>query len=173
MDFKSTNQLEKPRFIIIRFQTKRKNVESKNMSRFDHITLTNLKVYLNSEVYPYDNLDLDFDSNYFAILYEMYAQLQKSYYYREQSEPCFYPINFKQDTPLVVIDCSRQGEDILKGGAVDIRVEFETKKALQANTTAYCLILHDRLVKYNPLTRQCVYFRSLAKVNKEKRKCSF
>ncbi|CAG9769673.1 unnamed protein product [Ceutorhynchus assimilis] len=82
----------------------------------------------------------------------MYAQFQKSYYYREQSEPCFYPIDFKQDAPLVVIDCSRQGEDILKGGAVDIRVEFETKKAVQANTTAHCLILHDRLVKYNPLT---------------------
>ncbi|CAG9760387.1 unnamed protein product [Ceutorhynchus assimilis] len=78
------------------------------------------------EVYRYDNLNLDFDSNPTAILHEMFAQFQKSYYHREQSEPCLYPINLEQDAPLVVIDCSRQGGDILKNSAVDIRVECET-----------------------------------------------
>ena len=29
---------------------------------------------------------------------------------------------------------------------------FETKDNVPANTTAYCLIIHDRVVQYNPLT---------------------
>mgnify|MGYP007005570083 FL=1 len=51
-----------------------------------------------------------------------------------------------------MVDYSRQSEDILNGGAVDIRLEFETDKVLPPNTTVYCLLLHDKLVKYNPLT---------------------
>ncbi|KAJ8939875.1 hypothetical protein NQ318_023215 [Aromia moschata] len=120
-------------------------------SSFDHCNLTNVKLYLNSEVYPYDNLNLHFDSNRWSILYEMYAQFQQSYYYKNQSEPCLTPPNFLQIAPLVIIDCSRQ-HDLLKSGAVDIRIEFEINSNIPANPAAYCLILHDRLVKYNPLT---------------------
>ena len=47
--------------------------------------------------------------------------------------------------------CSRQIESI-KNGTVDVRIEFEFKENVPANTTAYCLILHDRVVEYNPLT---------------------
>ena len=56
------------------FQTGFKNNLSKNMSHFTHCDLINLKVFLNSEVYPYDNLNLDFNNNKFSILYEMYTQ---------------------------------------------------------------------------------------------------
>ncbi len=140
---KSSSQLEKPRFIIIGFQTDLKNKQEKNMSTFNHCNLVNLKVYLNSEMFPYDNLNLDFYNNKFSILYDMYAQFQKTYYYRNYCQPCLNPINFKIQVPLVVIDCSQQNEDLLKAGAVDIRIEFETEKAIPANTAAYCLILHD------------------------------
>ncbi|XP_030767697.1 uncharacterized protein LOC115891391 [Sitophilus oryzae] len=100
---KSSNQLEKPCYIIIGFQTDVKNQITKNMSRFQHCNLTNLKVYLNSEVYPYDNLNIDFTNNIYAVLYEMYTQFQKSYYYKAFSEPTYYPILFKNNAPLVVI----------------------------------------------------------------------
>ena len=50
-------------------------------------------------------------------------QFQKSYYYKQYADPCFDPISFKNIAPFVVVDCSRQSEDILKGGAVDIRIE--------------------------------------------------
>lgn len=53
--------------------------------------------------------------------------------------------------PLIVIDCSKQNESI-KQAAVDVRIEFETKNNIPANTAAYCLILHDRIVKYNPIS---------------------
>ncbi|XP_070521660.1 uncharacterized protein [Cardiocondyla obscurior] len=53
--------------------------------------------------------------------------------------------------PFVVIDCSRQNESI-KSATVDVRLEFDCKENVPANTTAYCLILHDRIVEYSPLS---------------------
>lgn len=147
---KTTTQLETPRYVIVGFQTDRKNKYNKDMSKFDHCNLTNIKLYLNSEMYPYDNLNLNFSNNQWAILYEMYAQFQQSYYER-QSEPVFSPSEFIKNGPLFVIDCMFQSET-LKSGTVDIRLEFETSANVPSNTAAYCLILHDRIIKYNPLT---------------------
>jgi len=43
---------------------------SENTSRFDHYKLNNVKLYLNSEYYPYDEMNLDFDKNRWSILYD-------------------------------------------------------------------------------------------------------
>lgn len=147
---KTATQIEKPRFVIIGFQTNRKNNLQSDASKFDHCNLANIRLFLNSEIYPYDNLNLNFANNQWANLYEMYAQFQESYYERE-NQPLFSPKSFKDTAPLAVIDCSHQNE-VLKTGAVDIRLEFETTANIPGNTAAYCLILHDRLIKYNPLT---------------------
>lgn len=150
-NIKTTNQLEKPRFVLVGFQTNKKNNVANNMSRFDHCNLSNLKLFLNSEMYPYDNLNLNFDKNQFAILYEMYALFQESYYHKHIGEPCLTMSKFRDLATVIVIDCSHQNET-LKSGSVDIRLEFETNKNIPAATTAYCLIIHDRIVNYNPLT---------------------
>jgi len=42
-------------------------------------------------------------------------------------------------------DCSRQNESI-KSVIVDIRIEFDYKENVPANTTVYCLIIYDRVV---------------------------
>ena len=147
---KSATQLEKPRYVIVAFQTERKNKLDKNVSLFDHCKLTNLKLYLNSEVYPYDNLNINFTKHQCANLYEMYAEFQRSYY-DSKTQPLFHLQNFKEYAPIGVIDCSRQNE-ILNAGTVDIRLEMEFESAVPANTTCYCLIIHDRIVKYSPLT---------------------
>ena len=41
------------------------------VSRF-YCQLTNAKLYLNSECYPYNDLNLDFDKNRYTILYDLY-----------------------------------------------------------------------------------------------------
>lgn len=148
---KAASQLEKPRFIIIGFQTNRKNHISTDMSEFDHCNITNMKVYLNSEVYPYDNLNLNFNQKQYAVIYEMFTNFQKSYYYKDIPEPCINPHDFLTQAPLFVFDCNHQIETV-KTGNVDIRIEFETNRNIPDKTSAYCLIIHDRLVKYNPLT---------------------
>ena len=91
-----------------------------------------------------------------AILFHMYTQFHKSYYGHSCNRimdivALFTVAEFLQFGPLVIIYCSRQNESI-KNGTVDVRIEFECKENVPANTTAYCLILHDRVVEYNPLT---------------------
>lgn len=144
----TTSQIEKPRYVIIGFQKNKKNKLKENMSQFDHCHLRNIKLYLSSEVYPYQDLFLDFEANKWSVLYEMYATFQSSYY-GKLNEPVLSRMEFKKKAPLVVIDCSRQN-DRLKEGAVDVRLEFETTQDIPDNTTAYCLILHDCLFNYNP-----------------------
>jgi hypothetical protein len=147
---KSTTQLEKPRYIIIGFQTNRKNVLNANASQFDHCKLNNLKLFLNSEAYPYDSMNIKFSQKRIANLYDMYANFQYSYY-DKHSRPLFDLKTFMERAPIVTIDCSRQNE-LLNAGTVDIRLEFDYDSALPDNTTCYCLILHDKIVKYIPLT---------------------
>jgi len=35
---------------------------------------------------------------------------------------------------------------------VYVRIEFDCKENIPMNTTAYYLIIHDRVIQYNPLT---------------------
>lgn len=84
---KTTSQLEKPRYIILALQTKRKNDQKKDVSKFDHCDLSDVKVFLNSESYPNDNLNLDFGIDRFALLYEMYIKFRSSYYNSDIPSP--------------------------------------------------------------------------------------
>lgn len=142
---KTSSQLEKPRYVVLAFQTDRKNNIKKDMSCFDHCDLENVKLYLNSQYFPYDNIHGDK-----AIFYEMFTRFQSSYYGRN-SFPAVSLEEFKTKTPLYVIDCSKQN-DTIKSGPVDVRLEYETKSQIPENTTAYCLILHDSHLTYTLLT---------------------
>lgn len=142
---KTSSQLEKPRYVVLAFQTSRKNDFTKDMSRFDGCDLNNVKLYLNSQYFPYDNIHGDT-----AIFYEMFYRFQSSYY-GKHSQPIVDLETFKSKTPLYVIDCSHQNDSI-KTGPVDVRLEFEAKKSFPADTTAYCLLIHDAHLAYTLLT---------------------
>lgn len=147
---KTTSHVNKPRYIIVSFQTNRNNVVNANASQFDHCNMRDIKIYLNSECYPYENMNLNFDRNLFSILYNMYASFQQSYYHdQQQKSPLLTVDTFKNTAPLFVFDCSRQNES-LKKAIVDIRIEMYFNQNIPAGTTAYCLIIHDNLITYNP-----------------------
>ncbi|XP_024881315.1 uncharacterized protein LOC112460731 [Temnothorax curvispinosus] len=114
--------------------------------RFDHCALANVKLYLNSEFYPYDDVNADFESDKFAVLYEMYAKFRGAYYGDSRDDALFSPREFARVAPLVVIDCSRQNEAV-KSATVDVRIEFKCKENVPPKTTAFCLIVHDRVIE--------------------------
>ena len=155
---KTSTWLEKPRFIIFGFQTNRKNnvyflfslAVSRNWSHFDHCNISDIKLFLNSQSYPYGNLNLDIEKNQYALLYEMYSNFQAIYYGKE-SQPLLSKKEFLNYAPLTIIDCSKQNES-LKFGPVDIRLEFEARTAFTAQTSAYCLILHNRIIEYTRIS---------------------
>ncbi|XP_024872494.1 uncharacterized protein LOC112455039 [Temnothorax curvispinosus] len=120
---KTATQLEKPQYVVFALQTGRKNVMSADTSRFDDCKLTNVKLYLNSEVYPYDDLNLDFGKHRWAILYDMYARFCKGYYGYEYLEPSLTVSTFLRNGPFVIIDCSRQNESV-KNATVDVRIRL-------------------------------------------------
>ena len=146
---KSAAQLEKPRYIIFALQTKRRGELKSNSSLFDHCNFTNAKLFLNAQQYPYDNMQINFTDGQFATLYEMYSRFQSSYY-NKTAEPLLDKSTFAKDAPIIVIDCLHQNDD-LNVGSVDIRLEFETSGNVSENTTAYCLIIHDKFFTYNAL----------------------
>lgn len=147
---KTTSQVDKPSFIIVALQTDRKAQIKKDASVFDHCDIQDIELHLNSERYPYKNLNLDIDKGNYSKLYRMFAHFYCSYYNKTEPETCYLPKEFIKNAPLFVIDCSKQPET-LRSGSVDVQLEFVTKKNIPAKTTAYCLILYDRKIVYNPL----------------------
>ncbi|KYN21467.1 hypothetical protein ALC57_06166 [Trachymyrmex cornetzi] len=148
---KTATQLEKPRYVIFAPQTGRKNVMSQDISVFDDCNLSNVKVYLNSDFYPYGDLNLDFGKKRYAVLFDMYARFRKAYYGIDSFETLLNLLSFIEKGPFAVINCSRQNESV-KSATVDVRIEFDCKENVPANTTAYCLIIHDRVIEYCPLS---------------------
>lgn len=149
---KTTTKVETPRHVIIGFQKKRKGDLKQDMSEFDHCDMKNIRVFLNSERYPYNDLFLDFKNNKYAALYEMYANFQEAYYVSKINHPIFSPEEFKKFAPLIHIDCSRQKESVQTGSVV-MRIEFELDSNAVPDTTAFCLILHEKHFTYNPLSK--------------------
>lgn len=148
---KTSTKVETPRHIILGLQTNRRGNLLNDMSKFDHCNLRNIRVFLNSDKYPYSDLYLDFDNNRYAYLYEFFSSFRKTYY-EDTIEPVFNSKEFKETAPIAYINCMYQKE-ILDVGAVALRLEIETDKEIPEKTSAYCLILHDKMFTYNPLTK--------------------
>ncbi|XP_025995439.2 uncharacterized protein LOC113004940, partial [Solenopsis invicta] len=142
---KTATQLEKPRYVIFALQICRKNIMAEDPSRFDHCNLTNVKLYLNSECYSREDMNLDFGKNRWAILYDMYTRFCRAYLGYENLQPSLSITEFLYNGPFTVIDCCRQSESI-KSATIDVRFEFETNTNVPENSSAYCLIIHDLVI---------------------------
>jgi len=118
---------------------------------FGDCNLSNVKLYPNSAFYPYDNLNLDFGKKKYAVLFDMYARFRRAYYGIDCFETLLNVLSFIEKGSFVVINCSRQNESV-KSATMDVRIEFDCKENVPANTTVYCLIIHDHVAQYNPLT---------------------
>lgn len=153
---KTAAQVETPRYILIAFQRGKKGLITENMSVFNEINLTNITAYLNGKRYPHENLNTDYYENHYAKMYDMYSKFQKVYYNYEEAEPLFSLSQYKLN-PLVVIDCKYQNEEIHKSG-IEIRIEFMTKENIPTETTAYCVLLHEKIISYYPLSKRVQQF---------------
>ena len=150
---KTSTQLEKPRYVLVCFQTSRKNSLKARNDMYDHIQLKDIKLFLNSECHPYANLNLDIEKKDISFLYEMYVNFLGSYYGRKSGgyQSALSRKEFLDSNFIVAIDCKYQNESI-KSGSVDIRLEIETMTTVPQVTSCSCLIIHDQLIQYSPLS---------------------
>lgn len=151
---------EKPRFVIIGFQTSRQDRVKANASEFDHCNVKRIRLDLGTESYPYTPYDIDWKNKKFAVLYDNFMNLRKSYYSGKADcdSSNVTASHFNTKYPLWVFDCSRQSESITQG-AVDVRLEVQATANFPASTTAFCLIISDCLTEYIPysgLVRQII-----------------
>ena len=147
---KTSTNLERPRYVIVAFQTGRKNNVTKDASRFDHVDIRNIRVHLNSQQVPHYNLNLDITNGNYALVYQAYVSFTKSYYHQDAKPAEMDYASFLKHM-VYVFDCSKQG-DVVKSSTVDLKIEAEAHNPYPLNTSAYCLILYDSLVEYTPLT---------------------
>lgn len=125
-----------------------------NSATFDHCNISDVKLFLNSEYYPYDNYNSNFNNANYQELYHAFLQIQSSYYPEFNTSDVNTPIlTFDQFGlhPIFAFDCSRSDESLI-GGTVDIRLEISARENIPANTAAYCLIVHDNQVEYSPFS---------------------
>ena len=140
--------IEKPRWIIVGFQTDRNQTQEQNPAAFDHLSITSANVTLNSEKFPLYDFVTNFARNDYSELYEKFDDFKKEYY-GFNSLVGGTQVNyaaFKSLFPIIVFDVRRQNEKI-KSGVIDMQLKFTFGNAAPADTTAYALIISDRLYK--------------------------
>lgn len=146
---KTSIGLHKPRYILIGFQNiANSDNYTTNATQFINANVSGIRLFLNSDVYPYERWNLNFAKKLISPVYDAYENFQRSYY-NQTSDPLLTISEFT-DNPIFVIDCNHQPEAI-KSSTVDVKVEFECKTKFSKNIKVYALILHDALVSYNAL----------------------
>ncbi len=136
---------EKPRYVIVAFQTGKENDQDQNPSIFDHCNVQSMNVYLNSTPYPQTDYDLDIVQNRFARLFSDVSKFRANYtgVTPELAHCNISPSEWKSLYPFYVFDLTKQSER-LKLTTIDMRIKVRFAENVPANTQAYALVLSDR-----------------------------
>lgn len=119
-------------------------------SDLDHVNITNLKANINNRRYPYEQQNYDFSKNKHTEAYDEYLNFRAQYYGKAEVTAMFDYLEY-QNKPVFVINCTKQNESV-QNIVVDLKLELEASEPFKNGTAAYCLILHDVLLQYEPFT---------------------
>lgn len=145
---KASSNAESPKGVFVTYQTNRKDNKLDDVTLFDNSNITNIKLYINSEYYPYENLQLDFPARKYSDVYHMYTEFCKTL--AGNNRPMLDFVAFHNHA-IFAIDCSKRNDSV-KSSTIDIKLEFESKQPFPPNTRAYCILIHDRVMEYLPLS---------------------
>ena len=140
---------EKPRWIIVGFQTDKIESQEQNPSVFDNLNLTKATARLNNENYPTEDMVVNFPTNDYAVLYDMLDNFKKEYY-GFNSLVGGTQVNFstfKSLYPIIVFDVRHQSEK-LAVGIIDMQLKFEFRDVVPVNTMAYVTIITDKVYHF-------------------------
>ncbi len=140
---------ERPRYVIVGFQTDKQGSQERNPAIFDHCNLKDIRVILDNDQYPQTAYNLSFPNNRFSTLYQdMTSFIENFYGVDELITDCnINPRDFKELYPLAVIDISKQ-EERIKSSGIDIEVVVSFNANVPAGTRAYALLISDKLMKF-------------------------
>ena len=140
---------EKPRFMMIAFQTDKNSDQLKNSSLFDHCKLTNMYILLNNVRYPAIDFQANFDKNHYENLYRNLSDFRETFYGVDSlvNSTNVSHTTYKSLFPIFIFDVSKQSER-LNQGVVDIIVEMFFEEAIPAKTFIYAVLISDRKIKF-------------------------
>ena len=138
---------EKPRYIIIGFQTNRSK-NNNNPAIFDNCNVRTIYVELNAVRFPNVDIINNFGDEDYSFTYHLAKEFREKYYGLNDNYNDFMICqnDFKTLYPLFVFDVSKQSER-LKNSISDITIRAKFNTNVAANTKCYCLILSDRIMK--------------------------
>ena len=156
---KTVNSLLKPRYVIVTFQTKRKNNLKAQISHYDNVGIESFQLFLNETRYPYELPQIDFSKNRYSLLYENFCNFYSNYYKQPFQAPQFNMSTFVSTIPMIVIDCSHQRDTFnittpnsgIASGPLNIRLDLRFKENLPEGTNINCMILYDRMFSYRAM----------------------
>ena len=148
--------IKKPRQIFVAFQTDKGANQTQNPAVFDHINLTKAILTLNGTRYPAFDHTIDYSKNRYANLYEWFDNFESDFHslnpFIVGSQVNYQ--NFKELYPIIRFDVTHQNDSIKSGGVVDVQLEFTTAEDTVANTKAFIVMLHDKVIKLKPLSEK-------------------
>ena len=127
---------ERPRYVIVGFQTNKENSQLTNPSVFDHCDLQTMYVMLNNVKYPEVKYNLSLPNMQFSRAYEDVSEFSDKFYgMNEMIAQCnISPSDYKDLYPLFVFDVSRQSSDGSSSAVVDLTVKTKFNATVPANT---------------------------------------
>ena len=139
---------ERPKYVIVGFQTSKDGDQEKNPAIFNHCNLKNMYVTLNSERYPAVDYDLDFSNNKYSRAFRDAAKLDNRLYGVSDiiAQPNLTALNYKYICPLFVFDVSKQAER-LKSTVLDVQIKATFGSNVPADTIAYAVVISDKLLR--------------------------
>ena len=140
---------EVPRFIIVGFQTDKRNNQEQNPSVFDNLNVRNIYATLNSNKYHTLDYNLSFPAQQCSRAYGDAAEFRSKFFNMNEliSNPSFTPSEYKTLYPLFLFDVSKKSEK-LKYSTTDIQIKIEFYDNVPAGTEACAVTISDRLISF-------------------------
>lgn len=143
--------VERLRYVFVALQTDKRWKGTANATTFDHCDVSNMRVFLNSNVYPLENLNLNIDDKNYVRAYQMYQDIFESYHGKLRTTKAPLSYDSFLNRFVFAFDISKQNEGV-KPSITDLKIELTTRKAIPANTRAYCVLVGDAEFEYKPLS---------------------
>jgi hypothetical protein len=140
---------EKPRYIIVGFQTKKDGNQEANAAIFNHCDLKNMYIMLNQDRYPAVDYNLSFPNQQFSRAYREASTFSEKFYGMNEliTQSNITPSDFKDLFPLMVFDLSKQSER-LKSSVVDVQIKALFNTAVPAETEAFAVVISDKMLNF-------------------------
>jgi hypothetical protein len=140
--------VEKPRWILIGFQTAKHETQVQNTAVFDHLNLQRSYISLNSQNYPLTEVLTNFTLNQYAQWCKMLTDFKEDYYGFNSliGGSQVNHATFKTLFPIFAFDLRKQADEV-SSNTVNMTVQFYFHNAVPAGTMAYAAIISDRLFK--------------------------